>query len=64
MINTSFVMGGLNSTHTVATSLLTAAYRRSRGAKVINTSFVMGDLNVPLKDAVGNATQAGIFFSA
>ncbi|PRW05909.1 RNA polymerase sigma factor [Chlorella sorokiniana] len=36
----------------------------SRGARVINTSFVMGDLDVPLMEAVGNATQAGIFFSA
>ena len=37
---------------------------RSRGAKVINTSFVMGELNVPLMEAVGNATQAGVFVSA
>lgn len=38
--------------------------RRSGGARVINTSFVMGELNVPLMEAVGNATQAGVFVSA
>ena len=31
---------------------------------IINTSFVMGELSVPLMEAVGNATQAGAFFSA
>lgn len=37
--------------------------RRSRGAKVINTSFVLTGENAPLREAIGNGTQAGVFFA-
>jgi hypothetical protein len=36
----------------------------SRGAKVINTSFSMDTENAALKDALGAATAAGVFFAA
>lgn len=36
---------------------------RAKGAKVINTSFVLTEKNVPLMEAVGNGTAAGVFFA-
>lgn len=37
---------------------------RSKGARVINTSFEMQTVNLALKNAIGAATAAGIFFAA
>ncbi|KAI3427426.1 hypothetical protein D9Q98_010341 [Chlorella vulgaris] len=36
----------------------------SKGARVINTSFEMQTVNLALKNAIGAATAAGIFFAA
>ena len=36
---------------------------RSKGARVINTSFELATENVPLREAIGNATAAGVFFA-
>lgn len=37
---------------------------RKRKARVINTSFELAQENIPLRDSIGNATAAGVFFAA